>query len=63
LIGPWVAELRAVAAGSITIDLAGVRFVDSEGIHLLLALQSQGTRLQGASFFIQELLNISAAGP
>ncbi|MFH0344601.1 MAG: STAS domain-containing protein [Chromatiales bacterium] len=65
LVGPWVAELQAavMAAGSspgrVHLDLAGVHYVDAQGLALLHRLEDQGVVLQTPSPFVQELLNTS----
>ena len=65
-MGPWVAELKAVAkdaslsASSVRLDLSGVRFVDAEGLALVIGLQDQGIHLLNASPFVQELLKHDA---
>ena len=62
LIGPWVEELRltclgALGAGTdITLDLAGVSFVDRAGIELLRTLADHHTRLSNCSPFVAEQL-------
>ena len=64
LVGPWVAELKSavtaagLSASSVNLELSGVRFVDAEGLALILGLQDQGVRLRDASPFVRELLNI-----
>lgn len=63
LAGPWVAELQtAVSAADpsgLHLDLSGVRFVDAEGLTLLLRLRDQGVVLHAVSPFVHELLNPS----
>jgi ABC-type transporter Mla MlaB component len=63
LVGPWVAELKSAvtaarlsSASSVRLELSGVRFVDAEGLALILGLQDQGVRLRDASPFVRELL-------
>lgn len=60
LVGPWVAELQAATAGlpaqAVQLDLAGLRFMDSAGLALVLALEKQGVELRNATPFVQELL-------
>ena len=62
LVGPWVAELKSavteagLSASSVNLELSGVRFVDAEGLALILGLQDQGVRLRDASPFVNELL-------
>jgi ABC-type transporter Mla MlaB component len=62
LVGPWVAELKSavtaagLSASSVNLELSGVRFVDTEGLALILGLQDQGVRLRDASPFVRELL-------
>jgi anti-anti-sigma regulatory factor len=62
LAGAWVAELAAAVAASSTpgrrlvLDMAGVTFVDSEGVRLALRLAGQGVVLRDCSPFVRELL-------
>lgn len=62
LVGPYVAELRAVAAsfraagGPWSMDLSGVGFADSRGVALLGELGAEGVTLMGGSAFLGELL-------
>lgn len=62
LVGPWVAELKSavtaasLSASSVNLELSGVRFVDAEGLALILGLQNQEVRLRDASPFVRELL-------
>jgi RNA polymerase sigma-70 factor (ECF subfamily) len=62
LAGPYVAELRAVAAscraagGRWSVDLSGVGFADAKGVALLGELGAEGITLLGGSAFLRELL-------
>ena len=64
LVGPWVSELencwqRALAAaprGSILVSLAGVSFVDSDGIELLTRMCSQGVRLESTGIMMNSIV-------
>jgi RNA polymerase sigma-70 factor, ECF subfamily len=42
--------------GSLHLDVSGLRFVDPDGVALLRGLEARGTRLDGRSGFIAELL-------
>ena len=62
LVGPWVAalddavaEIRA-ATPNLRLDLAGLRFADTAGLHLLRRLAGEGILLEQPSPFMQELL-------
>jgi anti-anti-sigma factor len=50
----FVAELKA--ATPITLDLAGLASVDSDGLAALIALQAEGHELHGGSLYISRLL-------
>jgi len=62
LIGPWVEELRQACKGaldkppSLTLDLAGVAFVDRAGVELLRSLADRHARLSNCSPFVAEQL-------
>lgn len=62
LVGPYVEELRAVAASYLeagrpcSMDLSGVGFADSTGVALLEELAAGGVELIGGSAFLRELL-------
>jgi ABC-type transporter Mla MlaB component len=62
LIGPWVEELRLACTGaldnpaSLTLDLAGVAFVDHTGVELLRSLADRHARLSNCSLFVAEQL-------
>ena len=49
--GALLAEQRVLH-----LDVSGLRYVDSTGVSLLHGLQRQGTRLEGCSGFVNELL-------
>jgi len=60
LIGPWVEELRQACKGkldnpaSLTLDLAGVAFVDRAGVEFLRSLVDRHARLSNCSPFVAE---------
>jgi anti-anti-sigma factor len=64
--GPWVAEVRRVCADllgnngdsttHLVLDLAGVSFLDSEGIALFRDLARQQVRFTSGSLFVAEQL-------
>lgn len=62
LIGPWVEELRRACEDalattySVTVDLAGVSFVDRPAIPLLLSLRQRGVVLANCSGFVSAVL-------
>jgi anti-anti-sigma regulatory factor len=64
LVGPWVKELesclhRALAAetrGAILVNLAGVSFVDSDGIELLTRMCSRGVRLESTGIMMNSIV-------
>jgi anti-anti-sigma regulatory factor len=61
LTAPWLPELRAAvaearASGGVSLNLAGLSFVDHDGAELLRTLRKDGVQLMGASRFIEELL-------
>jgi ABC-type transporter Mla MlaB component len=62
LIGPWIEELgnaceRVLIQGKqLTLDLAGLSFVDCEGIALLRALAERRVAFANCSRFVAELL-------
>ena len=65
LKGPWVDELQRAWSSStgrssgkpVKVDLAGVSFIDSKARTLLLRMQAEGVRLEGASIFLRNLLD------
>jgi ABC-type transporter Mla MlaB component len=62
IVGPWTDEARVVceqalaACADVTLDLAGVEFVDRPAAALLVELRARGARLVNASPFLIELL-------
>ncbi|HVY37975.1 MAG TPA: hypothetical protein VHM31_08570 [Polyangia bacterium] len=60
LVGPWVAELRRVVAGTppglVRLDLRGVEFADTDGAALLRELRRGGAQLLEASGFLAALI-------
>jgi anti-anti-sigma regulatory factor len=63
LTGDWVDELsRAVSAtvgtaSGIVLDMAGVTFVDQDGVALLRRLKDRGIELINGSDFVRTLVN------
>jgi anti-anti-sigma regulatory factor len=63
IAGPWVGELRRVAAasrtagGGLRLDLSAVRFVDPAGAELLHELTRGHVEISGQSQFVDELLH------
>ena len=63
LAGSWVAELKTAMATAADppdrcrLDLAGVHFVDAQGVALLRALQSLGVDFFRVSPFVRGLMN------
>lgn len=62
LLEPWVGELHEACRGAcgplsqLTLDLAGLSFVDSSGASALHELQHRGISLTGCSPLVAELL-------
>ena len=62
VIGPWVEELRNVCerllseGKRLTLDLAGVSFIDREGVSLLWSLAARQVGLINRSRFVAEQL-------
>jgi anti-anti-sigma regulatory factor len=62
--GGWVAELRQSCEGvlfkgtELVLDLAGVSFIDQDGIALFHTLQERDVILRNASYFVAELLGV-----
>ncbi len=62
MIGPWVNELRcsceelASSGMEPIVDLAGVSFVDRQGVDLLRALGNRGVAIVNCSSFVAEQL-------
>ena len=62
LVGPWIEELRnscervLIQGKQLTLDLAGLSFVDREGIALLRALAERRVAFANCSRFVAELL-------
>ena len=62
--GGWVAELRqsceaVLCEGTeLALDLAGVSFIDQDGIALFHTLQERDVILRNASYFVAELLGV-----
>ena len=69
IVGPWVGELagasdRVLDAGrTLKLDLAGVSYVDREGVKLLLTLENRNAILEGMTpFVLEELREAGRAG-
>jgi ABC-type transporter Mla MlaB component len=64
--GGWVAELnqsceKVLSQGIVlTLDLAGVSFIDRDGIALFHKLQDRAVAIRNASYFVAELLGASS---
>lgn len=62
VVGPWVDELREACesvlrqGAHLTVDLAGVAFVDREGLALLERLRRREIALSNCSAFVAEQL-------
>lgn len=65
LLGLWVTVLREcgtrLEAASLTLDVAGVSYVNDEGVALLLEWQAAGAQIHNCSPFLREVLQQSAA--
>jgi anti-anti-sigma regulatory factor len=63
--GGWVEALRQSCDGilvegtELTLDLAGVSFIDHDGVALFRSLQDRDVILRNASSFVTELLGAS----
>jgi len=67
VMGPWVAEVRAVCeqfnGREFSLDLAGVSFIDREGVALFQDLQhAQVSLLNCSPFLVEQLKGGSANG-
>ena len=65
IMGPWVDEAKiasdaALNAGTLSLDLADVSFVDRRGVELLRALDGRGVALINPTSFVRELLRAEA---
>ncbi len=49
-------------ARSLVLDLDGVQFIDAKGIELLRHWVSQGIKLHGGTYFVQNLLQAHGLG-
>ena len=49
-------ELRAKHKGTITIDLAGTSFLDSDSASILCRLKRRGVELIGLHYFVQQII-------
>jgi len=53
----WCGVVTRSAAKSVTVDLADVSFIDSEGIRLLRWVFQQGTHLRASRFMTQYIID------
>lgn len=66
--GPWVHELKFICESllnegrALTLDLAGVSYVDAEGVSALMSFKSRGAILHNYSKFVGEQLKGPMAG-
>lgn len=66
VVGPWVGELRQVCelvlseGRSLKLDLTDVSFADAGGVVVLANLRARGTKLLGATPFVDEQLKSAA---
>lgn len=69
IAGPWVGELARYCEATlrsdrpVTLDMAGVSFLDAEGLRLAGALRDRGFRLVGCSAFVTEQLQGGCHAP
>jgi hypothetical protein len=61
LVGPWVDQLRTIhdsrkAGDAFRLDLAGVTWVDGEGIAFLRAIRGRGAVLLNCTSFVEQQL-------
>jgi anti-anti-sigma regulatory factor len=64
LTGPWVDELRRLAAarpGPLQLDLSGLTFADAAGAALLKDLAARGVVIRDSSRFLEQLLREGGA--
>ena len=65
VVGPWVGELRRICEPllvgdrTLMLDLAGVSYVDAEGVATLNTFKSRGATLNNCSPFVEEQIRIS----
>lgn len=53
-------DLRAQTGASVTLDLADISFLDSEGASVLARLKrEQAVTLEGIHFFVQQVIDIA----
>ena len=67
LVGPWVSELRSFIAAHADgaehrLDLAGVEFVDRDGVRLLIELRAAGAAIVSARPYVADLLEVAIRG-
>jgi len=64
VMGPWVGLLRQAcepllrAGTGLRLDLAGVNYVDREGVAWFLTVRGQGVLLAGCRPFVEEQLRV-----
>jgi ABC-type transporter Mla MlaB component len=63
MVGPWVGEVRRAcepfldSGHALVLDLAGVSFVDRDGVALLRTLRRNDAKFANCSAFVKELLD------
>jgi hypothetical protein len=63
LLGPWIGELELACGssrmrpGGIYLDLAGLTFIEAEGVRLLESLIRDGAQVVACSGFVAEMLH------
>jgi ABC-type transporter Mla MlaB component len=63
MVGPWVGEVRRACeaflgnGNALVLDLAGVSFVDRDGVALLRTLRRRHAAVANCSAFVKELLD------
>ena len=67
VVDRWVEEVRrsceSTDPAALVLDLSGVSFLDTGGVHLLRELQHEGARLIHPSPFVAEQLKTAADAP
>jgi ABC-type transporter Mla MlaB component len=65
VVGPWVHALRSICESllnkgrGLKLDLAGVSYVDADGVSVLMSFKSRGVALNNCSPFVNEQLKSS----
>lgn len=63
IVGPWIPELKSAVAAAdpaqvrVSLNLAGVHFIDTDGLRCLRELRAQGVHLQNCSPYVRDLLS------